>query len=72
MAQVTAWTMLRLGDCDSVLEAWTAEMCEKDKLHVWKYFKSVIHFERQTARWKIIGCKYTKITRGKQVAYALV
>lgn len=44
MAQVTAWTMLRLGDCDSILEAWTAEMYEKDKSHVWKYFKSVIHF----------------------------
>lgn len=44
MAQVTARTKLRLDACDCSLEAWTAEMCEKDRLHVWKCFKSVINF----------------------------
>lgn len=44
MAQVTAWTKLRLDDANCSQKAWTAEMCEEDKLHVWKHSKSVIHF----------------------------
>lgn len=44
MAQVTAQTLVRLDACDISLEAWAAEMYEKNKLHVWKYFKSAILF----------------------------
>lgn len=44
MIQVTIWTLFSLDACDSSLEAWTAEICEKYELHFWKYFKSAIHF----------------------------